>query len=271
VGGDAAAEVSKLARIRTIKPEFQQSASMGRVSRDARLTFIELWPQCDDYGTFRAEPKMLASVLFPYDRDAPDLIAGWLNELEHEGCITRYAVDGKAYLQVVKFLEHQKIERPSKPKYPNVQLADGSPTTQRTFVAPSPSTTPPEGKGREKEGKGKGKGCVRTASPRVRTRWPPDAVVADDWKYQAAEKRAQRGLPAIDIDTEADRFVNWAVNAPDRVGLKVDWYRAWENWVLSERQDGQARQHGKPSQIEQLRGIVEREQQAAARGTVHKD
>lgn len=32
-----------MARIRTIKPEFPQSETMGRVSRDARLLFIQLW------------------------------------------------------------------------------------------------------------------------------------------------------------------------------------------------------------------------------------
>jgi hypothetical protein len=107
-----------MARIRTIKPEFPQSESMGRVSRDARLLFIELWTICDDEGRARGASRMLASLLFPYDDDAPGLIDGWLNELEQERCIIRYEVDGTKYIQVTKWLEHQKIDRPSASRLP---------------------------------------------------------------------------------------------------------------------------------------------------------
>lgn len=106
-----------MARIRTIKPEFQNSQSMGRVSRDARLTFIELWPQCDDAGRIRANSRMLASVLFPYDLDAPNLIDGWLSELETEGCIVRYRVEKDEYLQIIHW-DHQKIDHPQPSKLP---------------------------------------------------------------------------------------------------------------------------------------------------------
>lgn len=106
-----------MARIRTIKPEFQNSQSMGRVSRDARLTFIELWPQCDDAGRIRANSRMLASILFPYDGDAPNLIDGWLSELENECCIVRYVIDKDEYLQICHW-DHQKIDHPQPSKLP---------------------------------------------------------------------------------------------------------------------------------------------------------
>ena len=107
-----------MARIRTIKPEFPQSESMGRVSRDARLLFIQLWTLCDDSGRTRAASRMLASLLFPYDNDAGTLIDGWLEELEREECIVRYSVDGSTYLQILKWLNHQKIDKPSQSKIP---------------------------------------------------------------------------------------------------------------------------------------------------------
>lgn len=107
-----------MARIRTIKPEFQQSASMGRVSREARLTFILLWPQCDDAGRARADSRMLASLLFPYDDDAVGMIDRWLSELENENCIVRYEVEGKNYVQIVNW-DHQKIDHKSASKFPS--------------------------------------------------------------------------------------------------------------------------------------------------------
>ena len=91
---------------------------MGRVSRDARLTFIELWTLADDEGRLRGNSRMLASLLFPYDDDAKDLIDGWLRELESEDCLTRYKIGGDSYIQISNWLIHQKIDKPSKSKIP---------------------------------------------------------------------------------------------------------------------------------------------------------
>ena len=107
-----------MARIRTIKPEFPQSESMGRVSRNARLLFVLLWTLCDDSGRTRGNSRMLASLLFPYDDDAPGLIDGWIAELQKEACIERYAADGSTYIEITNWLNHQKIDKPSPSKIP---------------------------------------------------------------------------------------------------------------------------------------------------------
>lgn len=133
-----------MARIRTIKPEFQQSESMGRVSREARLAFILLWPQCDDLGRIRGKSRMLASILFPYDEDAPDRIDGWLSELEAEGCIVRYEDGGAAYIAVCKW-HHQKIDRPSPSKFP----APPAKSSGRKQRVSTPSPREPSSKDRE--------------------------------------------------------------------------------------------------------------------------
>lgn len=107
-----------MARIRTIKPELPQSESMGRVSREARLLFIQLFTLADDEGRARAASRLLASLLYPYDRDAGDLIDGWLGELERERSVRLYEVDGNRYLQIEKWLTHQKIDKPTKSRLP---------------------------------------------------------------------------------------------------------------------------------------------------------
>ena len=61
---------------------------------------------------------MLASLLFPYDDDAPHQIEGWLIDLSTQGCIDRYSVDGSAYIQVTNWTSHQKIDKPSASKLP---------------------------------------------------------------------------------------------------------------------------------------------------------
>lgn len=107
-----------MGRIRTIKPEFPQSESVGELSRDARLLFIQLWTFADDAGRCRAATNVLTGALYPYDNDAGDLIEGWLTELEQRDMIARYVVKGNKYLQITKWSEHQKIDRPSKSRLP---------------------------------------------------------------------------------------------------------------------------------------------------------
>lgn len=105
-----------MARIRTIKPEFPQSESMGRISRDARLLFVMLWTIADDSGRLRGNSRMLASLLFPYDDDAKTLIEGWLGELESERCLVRYLVESDTYVEILNWQKHQKIDKPSPSK-----------------------------------------------------------------------------------------------------------------------------------------------------------
>jgi hypothetical protein len=107
-----------MGRIRSIKPEFPQSETIGRVSRDARLLFVQLWTIADDAGRMRGASRMLAGLLFPYDDDAPALIDGWLAELEGIGAIRRYSCDGSSYLDIPKWSKHQKIDRPSESRLP---------------------------------------------------------------------------------------------------------------------------------------------------------
>jgi len=106
-------------RIRSIKPEFWESESLGRVSREARLLFIGLFSCCDDVGRARASSRLLASRLFPYDDDAFKRLPGWIAELEKQGCIRIYVVDGESYLDLPKWANHQKIDKPSVSKLPS--------------------------------------------------------------------------------------------------------------------------------------------------------
>jgi hypothetical protein len=107
-----------MARIRTIKPEFPQSETIGSLSRDARLLFIQLWTVADDDGRLRGASRMLASILYPYDDDACSLIDGWLDELAQKHCIRRYEVEGSSYIEIINWLKHQKIDRPTTSRLP---------------------------------------------------------------------------------------------------------------------------------------------------------
>jgi hypothetical protein len=83
-----------------------------------------MWTLCDDEGRSRGDARLLKGLLYPYDEIKFSDIDGWLSELEREGCILRYEVDGSRYFTILNWLNHQKIDRPSRSKIPAPE--DGS-------------------------------------------------------------------------------------------------------------------------------------------------
>jgi hypothetical protein len=138
-----------MARIRTIKPEFPHSESMGRVSRESRLCFILLWTIADDAGRLRGNSRMLASLLYPYDDDAKNKIDAWLTQLSSEGCIARYEVEGTSYVQILNWLDHQKIDKPSPSKLPSFDES-----SRKLAKVREGSSADQEGNGEEGNGSG---------------------------------------------------------------------------------------------------------------------
>jgi len=243
-----------MARIRTIKPEFPQSESMGRVSRDARLLFVQLWTICDDSGRTRGASRMLASLLFPYDEDAGGLIDGWLTELEREGCLVRYEVDGSTYLQVQKWQQHQKIDKPSASKFPAPR------ESSRDFAEPSRKIVQDQGPRTKDQGRDQGeearepvratrsdvnRPASRPKKPERGTRWPADAIVPDDWQNAAADARDRAGLGPVDMRHEVVKFSHYWASPDARNPVKKDWRQTFINWILNSK--GTANGPGKPT------------------------
>lgn len=238
-----------MARIRTIKPEFPQSESMGRVSRDARLLFVELWTICDDSGRTRGASRMLASLLFPYDDDAPSLIDGWLAELEREGCLVRYEAEGSTYIQVQKWQQHQKIDKPSASKFP----APREPS--RDFAEPSRKIVQDQGPRTKDQGEGGEARENISHTPKSRTVWPSEAVVPENWITMAAQQRRMAGLPEIDLNVAARMFANHYAADTQNPRTMTEFQAKWNNWALKEKPANGSR-IGAKSQLEQLADIV---------------
>ena len=214
-----------MARIRTIKPEFPQSESIGKLSRDARLLYIQLWTIVDDAGRTRAASRMLASLLYPYDDEARDLIDGWMVELERGEHIRRYDVDGSQYLEILKWLEHQKIDRPSPSRLPEYREPSSKPREPSRALdadlVPSTLDLVPSTH------------AVADA-PRIRTtksRKGNATALPDGYCLpgKIASYGAAQGLSNSEIGREHQRFCNHAKQNDRRC---VDWEAAERNWML---------------------------------------
>lgn len=162
-----------MARIRTVKPGFFTSLPVASVSPRARLLFVGLFTHVDDDGRAVYEPRLIKAAVFPLDDDitASD-VASDLEALERAGLVSLYTVDGRRYLLVVGFLEHQVINKPSPSKLP-APPSSKAPEVPGTAPVVLPESYSPEGKGRE----GNGKDSSAAAGG-----WP--ASVAASWTRQ---------------------------------------------------------------------------------------
>jgi hypothetical protein len=155
-----------MARIRTIKPSFFTSLTIAGLTLEQRLTFIGLWTHCDDEGRCVYDPRLLKAALWPLDdRTAGDL-ANDSGALQEASLITLYEVDGRQYLAINAWLEHQKISHPSRSTLPHPKMG----TTRRPTCTLEDSGNPPgilpESSGWErkgKEGNREGKGELPSA------------------------------------------------------------------------------------------------------------
>ena len=145
-------------RIRTIKPEFWRSDDIAALSVEDRLLFIGLWSYVEDNGVGRDEPQLIQCDLYPLDTftEASVRTHGGLMRLSQQGLITRYeGPDGRKYLQVNSWDKHQKINRPSKPRFPqynaeNCTLTEPSLSPHCTLTEGS---LPEQGTGNREQGR----------------------------------------------------------------------------------------------------------------------
>ena len=107
-----------MARIRSIKPEFWTSEQVMGLSLPARLTFIGLLNFCDDAGNHPASNVVLKAKVFPSDALDTGAVQGWTGELLRAGLVAVYEAGGHDYWHVTGWFRHQKIERPTPPRYP---------------------------------------------------------------------------------------------------------------------------------------------------------
>jgi len=148
-----------MARIRTIKPEAFISESLAEVSIAAERTFFGLLTQSDDHGRHRDNAAIIAGLLWPLRAEHTSVhVEDDLQQLADAGLICRYTgCDGRRYLHVVTWSEHQKIDKPSQSRLPActrhhaaercapckgtcTQPVEESPTPTRGLAEASPNT-----------------------------------------------------------------------------------------------------------------------------------
>ena len=251
-------------RIRTIKPEFWRSEDIAALSIEDRLLFIGLWSYVEDNGVGRDEPQLIQCDLYPLDTftEASVRTHGGLMRLSQQGLITRFeGPDGRRYLQINSWDKHQKINRPSKPRFPqynaeNCTLTEGSLSPHCTLTEGS---LPEQGTGNREQGTGKdtpfsppheteaaesasaetqtvaadaAPATANTSKPSKRTRAARGTRLPDGWQPdQALVDWTRANAPAAATTLEVERFRDYWTAQPGAKGRKTDWDATWRNWA----------------------------------------
>ncbi len=104
---------------RIIKESIRESDSIDKLSPHAEVLFYRLITYADDYGLFKADPRIVNPAIFPLKGYKEKQVIEWMDEIGTAGMIAFYrAGDGKPYGTFTSWEKHQQI-RNNKSKYPS--------------------------------------------------------------------------------------------------------------------------------------------------------
>lgn len=223
-------------RIRTTRPEYYTSPTVGEMSWDARLVFHDLWSYVEDNGVNYDSARLFKSACMPYDGDhVIDRIEAAFDELEKLGCVIRYERDGHRLLFVPGFRKWQKVPHPGVCHFippegydhmgfttsrESLTTSDESLTTSRAFSRSSSRSS--SGK-KEEENK--------FSSSKENEEESSTTITADDYVASAAKQGADQQIhseyPNLDL---ADSWVAFMQHHQGAVKPLSEWTRLWKGW-----------------------------------------
>ncbi|CAD1792680.1 hypothetical protein [Xanthomonas arboricola] len=174
-----------MARIRTIKPEFWKHEDLSALPEITHMLAAALLNHADDEGYFNANPALVKAECLPL-RESSVSTHDSLQSLAKVGFIELgVGEDGKRYGRVVKFDEHQRVNRPTPSKIKAMQVVwESSVTTHAQLSEPSPPERKGTGKGKE-QGREEETSSLRSDSSASLTLTPPGPPPADLSKRKA--------------------------------------------------------------------------------------
>jgi len=96
---------------RILSDSILTSATLDKLCPEQEALWYRLLVCADDYGCADGRPTIILAQCYPLrvGKIQPEQIADWLQNLAQVGLITLYQVEGKDYLQVSKWEQHQRI------------------------------------------------------------------------------------------------------------------------------------------------------------------
>lgn len=237
-----------MARIRSIKPEIRMSETVNSWPVEVRYFWIMLWGYVDDFGKGRDNAKLIVADTYPLDDSVShDEVSGWLEVLAAAKVIQRYTVDGKNYIAVTNWREHQRPSHPARSVIPDPPRdsadfeEEQEPSGQLSVVVPEVSGNPPEPLAKVTAiGSPEQRAVSREQRADEQVRKSPAAhVIPADFSLTLDRKKwAKDNAPAVPAERETQGFVDyWA----GEQGKKKNWESTWRNWMRRKQTEAEAK------------------------------
>lgn len=221
-------------RIRTIRPEFYQSESVGSMTWKARLVFINMWSYVEDNGVNLDNPRLFRGQCMPYDDSVLDDIEDAFAELEQCGSIIRYERDGKRLLFIPGFEKWQNIQRPGTCHY----LPPDGWDKRGCKIIPEDSGQLQEHSCESPEDSGQLHDCSRSRSSSKSRKKEEEnkfssskEITADSYHdstaYAESEADIIRDYPNLDLSDAWEAFQSRHYGENRTI---ADWMRLWKGW-----------------------------------------
>ena len=236
-----------MARTRNVKPSFFKNEHLAECEPMARLLFVGLWTLADSDGRMEFRPLRIKAELFPYD--ACDIVP-MLAQLAEHGFIRVYGVEGRNYLDIPTFREHQRCH-PSEhseglPAWESGQAVNfhGEKlflTANCALPSFNPSTSNPSTLGAPSTPQRR-----RSSKPADPLRWSAES----GWEGITDADHAEwsQAYPAADLPVELAKATQW-LKANPKKARKSNWRRWLTTVWLSKCQDrgGTHREAARPA------------------------
>lgn len=220
-----------MARIRTIKPDFWTDGNMVRLSPFARLLYIGMWnfTLCD-HGHVADDPFKLKLQILPMDDVNIDEL---LAEIMAAGRVTRVVdPDGRTYLHVKRFEDHQKIDPRWKTRCPACAQKDSlSPAETPVSLVEPQRDSPQLTLGRD----GMGRESKKTSSSPA----TPSKDFQDFWAVypkKVAKQAAIRVWNRVTKTAEPKLIIDGAARYAEAIkGKDRDYIKSPDGWLNAGR------------------------------------
>lgn len=215
-------------RIRTTRPEYYTSPTVGEMSWDARLVFHDLWSYVEDNGVNYDSARLFKSACMPYDGDhVIDRIEAAFNELEKLGCVIRYERDGHRLLFIPGFRKWQKVPHPGVCHFMPPEGYDhmGFTTSRESLTTSNESLTTSRAfsSSRSRSSSGKKEEENKFSSSKEITA----DCYHDSIEYAATDRTIASEYVNLDVTDAWNTFVSRHYGETRSVN---DWTRLWKGW-----------------------------------------
>lgn len=200
-----------MARIRTVKPEMLDDEKVAALPHLAWRLFVSLIMTADDYGNQHGAPAKIRGTALWATEATDGEVREALARLSRDSLVALYSVRGQAYVSIVGWSKHQRVDKPGRPIVPGPEQADSrtsedSRDSRETPANPRETLATDHDQDRDHDLEGKGR-ISHTAGAREGQGDPgpvTDATAGSD--QDVPGKTDERGRPVDRVLVLAERF-----------------------------------------------------------------